>query len=47
MRLANRQTPLYINGFEVLGSRGNTHLDISGYFVISEFDIEGVDCIYM
>ena len=28
----------YINGLEVLGE--NIHFDISGYFVISEFDIE-------
>ena len=26
------------------GSRENILLDISGYFVIFEFDIEGVDC---
>ena len=32
----------YLNGLEVLGE--NIHFDISGYFVISEFDIEGVDC---
>ena len=32
----------YINGLEVLGE--NIHFDISGYFVISEFDIEEVDC---
>ena len=33
------------NGLEVLG--GNIHFDIklSGYLVISEFVIEGVDCI--
>ena len=33
-----------MNGLEVLGE--NIHFDISGYFVISEFDIEGVDCNY-
>ena len=33
-----------INGLEVIG--GNINLDISGYFVISEFYIEGVDCIF-
>ena len=33
----------YISGLEVL--RENIHFDISGHFVISEFDIEGVDCI--
>ena len=33
----------YFNGLEVLGE--NIHFDISGYFVISEFDIEGVNCI--
>ena len=32
----------YINGLEVLG--GNIHFDISSHFVISDFDIEGVDC---
>ena len=31
----------YIDGLEVLGE--NIHFDIRGYFVISEFDIEGVD----
>ena len=32
-----------INCLEVVGE--NIHFDISGYFVISEFDVEGVDCI--
>ena len=32
----------YINCLEVLGE--NILFDISEYFVISEFDIEGVDC---
>ena len=32
----------YINVLEVLGE--NIHFDISEYFVIPEFDIEGVDC---
>ena len=31
-----------INSLEFIGE--NIHFDISGYFVISEFDIEGVDC---
>ena len=31
-----------MNGLEVLGE--NIHFDISGYFVISKFDIEVVDC---
>ena len=35
----------YINGLEFLGE--NIQFDISGYFVISEFDIEGVDCNYI
>ena len=35
----------YINCLEVLGE--NIHFDISGYFVISECDIEGVDCMYI
>ena len=34
----------YTNGLEVLGE--NIDFDISGYFVISKFDIEGVDCTY-
>ena len=33
------------NGLEFLGE--NIDFDISGYFVISEFDIEEVDCIMM
>ena len=32
----------YINVLEILGE--NIHFDISGYFDIFEFDIEGVDC---
>ena len=32
----------YINGLEVLEE--NIHFDISGYFAISKFDKEGVDC---
>ena len=32
----------YINDLEDLGE--NIHFDISDYFVIPEFDIEGVDC---
>ena len=38
-----RYTESYINGFG--GSRGKIHFDISGYFVMSDFDIEGVDCM--
>ena len=34
----------YINGLEVLGE--NISFDISGYYVISELVIEGVDCIF-
>ena len=34
----------YINGLEGLGE--NVHFDIRGYFVLSEFDIEGVDCSF-
>ena len=34
----------YISGLEVL--RENIRFDISGHFVISEFDIEGVDCTF-
>ena len=33
----------YIIGLKVLGE--NIHFDISGYFVISEFDIEGVTVV--
>ena len=40
-----RYTGSYINGFEVLGE--NIHFDMSGYFVISEVDIEGIDCMYL
>ena len=34
----------YINGLEVLGE--NIHLDVSGYFVISEFDIQRELTVY-
>ena len=34
-----------ISAMKALGER--IHLDISGHFVITEFDIEGVYCIYL
>ena len=37
-----RNTVSYINSLEVLGE--NFHFDMSRYFVLSEFDIEGVGC---
>ena len=32
----------YTDGLEILG--GNDHYDLSGYIVLSEFDVEEVDC---